>query len=329
MKESEIRNANAHIRYLEMVREDALAYFGNPERLEEVDCPACASSEWQTEFEKFGFAYVSCSQCRTLYVNPRPKLDFLKNFYVESPSSRYWIDEFFKPVAEARREKIFRPRARFLADLMPEPTGQMIGDIGAGFGIFLEELRKSWPSVCPVAIEPSSEMAQICRQNGLRVEESLIEEMDGYTASFSVLTVFELLEHLHRPRCLVQKAFELLKPGGYLLLTTLNGEGFDIQVLWSKSRTVFPPHHLNFLNPGSLQLLCSNAGFEQIAVETPGELDWDIVEGAIQRKEASLERYWNWLAQFGTKTAKAELQQWLVRNRMSSHMRLLARKPLA
>lgn len=253
----------------------------------------------------------------------------LKEFYVRSPSTRYWIEEFFKPVAEARREKIFAPRAAYVAKMLPEITNQRVGDIGAGFGLFLEELRRLWPRGDFVAIEPSPEMASICREKGLRVEESIFEELSILDGSFSLLTTFELIEHLHTPDLLVKKAFRLLRPGGYFLATTLNGEGFDIQLLWEKSRSVFPPHHLNFLNPDSLARLCRNAGFVVKAAETPGLLDWQIVENAWEREEARFDRFWEYLAKFGTIDAKQDLQSWITKHRLSSHMRVLAQKPLA
>jgi hypothetical protein len=126
---------------------------------------------------------------------------------------------------------------------------------------------------------------------------------------------------------MIRKAFSLLRPGGYFLATTLSGEGFDIQVLWEKSRSVFPPHHLNFMNPDSLAGLCRRAGFEIEAAETPGVLDWQIVEGCAQRQEAPVGRFWETVARHGSAEAKQELQAWITKHRFSSHMRVVARKP--
>ena len=132
---------------------------------------------------------------------------------------------------------------------------------------------------------------------------------------------------LAKARLLAQAA-KLLRPGGYFLATTLSGEGFDIQVLWEKSRSVFPPHHLNFLNPESLARLCREAGFLVKAVETPGLLDWQIVDGALQREEARADRFWETLSKRGTSESKQELQAWITKHGFSSHMRILAQKPL-
>ena len=327
MKETDIRNPQTHERYLELVREDAIAFFGDKTQLEETGCPACGAHRFKAEFVKFGFTYGTCDGCRTLYVNPRPKIGPLTGFYVNSPSSLFWVEEFFKPVAEARREKMFRPRAQHVAQLLPQFSRAKIGDIGAGYGLFLEELRRFWPEGDFFAIEPSPEMAEICRGKGLGVAEAMIEDLQGADGTFALLTAFELLEHLHTPETMIRKAFTLLRPGGYFLATTLSGEGFDIQTLWEKSRTVFPPHHLNFLNPESLANLCRRVGFEVTAAETPGVLDWQIVESAAQRGEAEVARFWRTVARNGSAEAKQDLQAWITRHGFSSHMRVVARKP--
>ena len=328
MKEHEIRNPEVHRRYLEMVREDAEKFFDAPDCLEHVACPACRSAGFHREFDKFGFTYVACDACRTLYVNPRPRVGPLKDFYMSSPSSRYWVEKFFGPVAEARREKIFRPRAAYVAENLPELARGRFGDIGAGYGLFLEELRHFWPDAQFVAIEPSPEMAKICRDKQLGVEETMIEDLEARDRGFSLLTAFELLEHLHQPESMISKAYRLLEPGGYFLMTTLSGEGFDIQVMWEKSRSIFPPHHLNFLNPDSLALLCRNAGFNVKSVETPGVLDWQIVEGAAAREEIRLERFWSHVSRDTSVDCKEDLQAWITKHRLSSHMRILAQKPI-
>lgn len=328
MKESEIRNASVHDQYLELVRLDAEKYFKYDSHRENLSCPVCDSVSSKNEFKKFGFFYVTCEDCLTLYVNPRPKLDRLEEFYIRSESSRFWVEEFFKPVAEARREKIFRPRAQKVAELLIDSNDPVVGDIGAGFGLFLEELKKLNQDIHSVAIEPSSEMAQICRSKDLEVIQCIIEKAEGNDSRFDFLCSFELFEHLHDPKTMIDGAFRLLKPGGKLLLTTLNGLGFDILMMWKHSKSVFPPHHLNLSNPNAVSALLEKVGFEVVHAETPGELDWDIIEGSIIRDSFRADRFWTYLAHHGKEEAKCDLQSWIRRHRLSSHMSILALKPM-
>lgn len=326
MKEQEIRNIDVLNKYLELVKEDVHSLFDFSSFLS-INCPACKSAKSIYEFTKIGFKYVRCGNCSTVFVNPRPSLEMLKEFYSKSNSTNFWVNDFFKPVARARRKNIFMPRAEYFNSRLKAKEGCVIGDIGAGFGLFLEELRKIAPNNNYVAIEPSIEMSSICLEKGFKTTPLCFEDIDE-RETFDYLTAFELLEHLADTESFLKKAYSLLKPNGYLLMTTLNIFGFDILLLWDKSKSIAPPHHLNFFNPSSITRLLNDVGFKVIEISTPGQLDWDIVEGMIKRESIDLGRFWNLLASDGSTESKKELQDWIWRNNFSSHMRILAKKVL-
>ena len=326
MKEEDIRKRDVFDRYLELVKKDINDFF-DFNSFKHITCPACHSSELSDEFVKFGFNYMSCKRCSTLFVNPRPPFEVLNKFYSSSPSTDFWIKKFFMPVAEARREKIFKPRAEYVFGLFGDISGYIIGDIGAGFGLFLEELKELLPENEYIAIEPSLEMAEICRKKGLKTICSPLEDVTGSEDVFDCLTAFELMEHLYDPKRFLEKVYSLLKPEGYFFLTTLNGKGFDILVLWERSKSISPPHHLNFYNPSSISLLFEETGFMNIEVTTPGKLDWDIVEGMILRDGIDPGKFWKVVAKELNEQGKKTLQDWIVQNNLSSHMRITAQKP--
>ena len=326
MKEEEIRNREVFDQYLEMVKKDVDSFFRDHSTFIKIACPACSGTDYITQFNKSNFNYTLCNNCGTLFVNPRPPFDFLARFYTQSPSTQFWVNSFFKPVAEARRIKIFQPRAEYVAQKFGSDHGWIVGDIGAGFGLFLEELSKIWKGSRLIAIEPSEDMAEICRSKTLEVLPYTMEDVKGMDGKFDLLTSFELFEHVYDPETFLRKSGELLRPGGRLLLTTLSGEGFDIQVLWEKSKSVSPPHHLNFFNPGSIRILMEKCGFAIEEISTPGKLDWDIVEGIIAKDTVDNGRFWNLLAGKGSDRSKEAFQNWISEYNFSSHMRVVAVK---
>ncbi len=327
MKEEEIRKRDVFDRYLKLVEKDVKDLF-DFESFVKINCPACDSNGLNFKFEKFNFKYVSCKKCATVFVNPRPSFGDLKKLYSGSASTTFWVNEFFTPLVDVRKDKIFRPRAEYISKACGGHKCRVIGDIGAGFGLFLEELRKLWPEAKYVAIEPSPEAIDICKKKGFDVQCATIEEIAGCEDSFDLLTAFEVIDHLFNPAEFLSRAQALLKPGGYLFCTAVNGHGFDILLLGEKSKSFSPPLHLNFFNPHSLFILFKKFGLDILELSTPGVLDWDIVEGMIKNEGIDMGRFWNLLAKEGNEESKRELQNWITRNNLSSHMRILGRKKI-
>jgi SAM-dependent methyltransferase len=328
MKECDIRPEHLLRRYLELSAEDARTYFATAVR-ERIDCVACGSAASVPQFEKNGFGYAECSDCGTLFQNPRPPLSAFEAFYRDSASAHFWAHEFFPAVAEARREKIFRPRVERLAALCQQ-QGLSVGtliDVGAGYGVFLDEWRRRFPSTRALAIEPSAPLANECRRKGLEVIESLAETAQGCTGEGDAVACFEVLEHAHDPLRFVRVLAEFVRPGGCLLVSTLGVDGFDIQTLWERSNSIFPPHHINFLSVAGFERLFSRAGLIDIEVITPGVLDVDIVRNALREHPQVLEgqRFMSRLVR--DERLAALFQQFLADNRLSSHVWVMARRP--
>jgi len=326
MKESDIRPADLYQEFLRLAREDALAFF-DPAQRAPVPCSACGSSRHSPAFSKSGFAFVECDDCGTLYVSPRPAQPEFERFYRDSPSARYFADVFFPPVMEARRERIFRPRVERITAMCVAAalTPRVVLDIGGGNGIFLEEWKLAHPESHVCTIEPGEKFARACHSKGIEVLQTVAEKADAWAGRADLVTCFEVIEHVRDAGVFVQSLFRLVKPGGGLVLTALSVDGFDIQVLWERANAICPPLHLHFISLRGFEVLFKRAGFTDIAIETPGQLDTDIVRNAAAEHGAVIGRFERTLIDRGERTL-AEFQQFLVRNRLSSHCSIWARR---
>lgn len=329
MKESDIRPEALLKRYLELSEKDAELCFVNNVR-HAIPCVACGGERLTEEFEKNGFTYSSCRNCGTLFQSPRPPIAAFEAFYRDSVSSRYWAEEFFPAVAEARREKIFRPRVERLSSLCHSKNIAMerIIDVGAGYGIFLDEWRKANPTAQVLAVEPSESLATECRLKGFDVVEEIAENVSGYNDHADLVVCFEVLEHVYDPLEFVQTLARLAKPGGCVFVSTLCVDGFDIQTLWNKSNSIFPPHHINFLSVAGFERLFARAGLIDIDVSTPGQLDVDIVRNAIKREPDLMngQRFLRHIV--ADQDIAVNFQHFLATNRLSSHAWVIGRKPM-
>jgi len=332
MKEYDIRPREAFQRYLRLSQKDARAFFRNHTRFEKISCIGCGGKKLAVSIRKNGFQYMECRACASLFVSPRPSPALLDSFYANSPSGNYWAEIFFPSVAEARRKKIFAPRVTRIKKMLRERSfsPRVIVEVGAGHGIFLEECRKQFAGVSVRAVEPNVKQAAICRAKKIDTLERPIEKAEAWSEIADFVCCCEVIEHVYSPRAFLKAIAAIVKPGGYMLVTGLGIDGFDIQTLWEKSQSIFPPHHLNFLSVRALQTLAKGLGLTDIQITTPGQLDLDIVRNEWSTQPAVLhaQRFLQVLLTRRGPAAHADFQQFLINHRLSSHMWLLARKPL-
>ncbi len=325
MKENDIRPQDIFEEYLRLCKQDAATFFGDA-AVTTIACPACGADGVHT-FSKDNFSYAECPACKTLFANPRPLNDFFSRYYKDAPSTRFWAEQFYKATAEARREKIWKPKARIVADILAQYgcSDAAIVDIGGGYGIFAEEIA-NLTTAPVVVIEPSLSLSAVCRSKGLTVQNCFLAETDKsqLPEGRKCYVSFELFEHLQEPNEFVGQVFDLMDTGDLFIFTTLSGTGVDIQTLWEHSKSVSPPHHLNFFNPQSIVPLLERAGFAPLAVSTPGKLDLDIMLNSIEHVQ---DRFWKHFLTTATEDQRNAMQQWLAENNFSSHMLVIARKP--
>ncbi|EHQ36871.1 class I SAM-dependent methyltransferase [Methanoplanus limicola] len=329
MKEEDIRPRKIFDEYLALAKKDVNNYFLT-KPFYYVSCPACKGENSRFKFRKYGFDYEECDKCKTLYVNPRPTPESFSDYYSNSPSVKYWATNFYKETESSRRELIIKPKAklvkRYLDKYLGDTNNTSIIDIGAGYGVFCEELQLlADEGTTVVAIEPSDSLNRICIEKGLKTVPKFIENV--YNSDFEGMDIscaisFELLEHLHNPELFIQKCSEIISPEGLLIITTLTWDGFDLQVLQDKSSSIHPPHHLNFFTKKSLSILLERNGFEVCEITTPGKLDVDIVSKQLSDiKDPFIRKLIE-----SDQEIKDNFQTFLQEAGLSSHMMAVAKK---
>jgi hypothetical protein len=334
MREADIRPASLLNEYLRLSAQDAQSYFADVSTMVKRACPGCDEDDPVFAFEKNGFDFFHCRSCRTLYANPIPAAGALGEFYRDSPSQKYWGDTFFPAVEEARREQIFRPRVSRIKDILGE-FGQdieRITDVGAGTGIVLEECKAAGLGAWHGAIEPNNDLAELCRQKGFTTYPGFANEAaaePAWRSAADLVTCFEVIEHVANCASFVGELADLAAPGGIVLITGLCGSGYDILTLGAHSKAVSPPHHLNFLSRAGAGALVKRCGLTEIKFLTPGELDVDIVGNTDQDLgRLDLDPFARHLIDCADQETRDEFQKFLSNNALSSHMWIIARKPV-
>lgn len=118
-------------------------------------------------------------------------------------------------------ERKFIHQAETLEKHLPLQNAKVL-DIGCGGGLFLSLLERG--GAVATGIELSDSRAQYAKtKHGLEIHKRPIESgfwQRNYAGYFDAVTLWDVIEHVNYPFQTLQRAANVLKPGGFLLIDT-------------------------------------------------------------------------------------------------------------
>lgn len=328
-KEEDIRPDEMSREQQRFIESDCKRLLSFKEKFVDVNCPACGSSRKEEAMLKNGLTYCNCLDCKTMYTNPRPTEEILKECYSLSEVYKYWNESIYPASEETRKEKIFIPRLNKIKEFCSKYNvgTNLLIEVGAGYGTFSEIATKDETFNRVIAIEPSPDSAKSCESRGVEVINDTVERVNLNENRADVVVSFEVIEHLFSPYDFVKNCMALLKPNGLLVISCPSIDGFDISTLGSISGAI-DHEHLNYFSPKSLGNMVERAGFQLLELITPGELDVDIVRKAIMNNLVTLKQnsFMKILFDERYEELKRPLQTFLKENKLSSHLWCIAKK---
>jgi 2-polyprenyl-3-methyl-5-hydroxy-6-metoxy-1,4-benzoquinol methylase len=155
---------------------------------------------------------VRCRQCTMQYVNPRPRADLIIDSYAAAEDPTFvaqnegWIHTFKKYLGKV-----------LAIDGRPAGGRQYL-DIGCAGGASLVAAREL--GFQPSGVEPSRWMADFGRRTyGVEIRDGILVPGMFPEASFDVIAMWDVLEHVPDPRSLLSLICTLLRPGGVFVVT--------------------------------------------------------------------------------------------------------------
>jgi 2-polyprenyl-6-hydroxyphenyl methylase/3-demethylubiquinone-9 3-methyltransferase len=150
-------------------------------------------------------------------------------------------------------------------------AGKRILDVGCGGGILAEAMGSQGAQVLGIDLaERPLKVAQLHRmESGSGVEyrrvaaEALAAEMPG---AFDVVTCMEMLEHVPEPASVVRACRDLVKPGGWVVFSTINrnAKAFLLAIVGAEYVLRLLPRgtheYARFITPSELARACRDAG---------------------------------------------------------------------
>jgi SAM-dependent methyltransferase len=123
---------------------------------------------------------------------------------------------------------LFRPKARALAAWLG--AGARVLEVGCFVGGFLREARDV--GLIAAGLDPSEQLAILCRRSGLRVVGSTLESLatSARAERYDVVAIWNTFDQLPRPRAALAAALRVLQPGGMVIVRTPHGRYFRERV---------------------------------------------------------------------------------------------------
>jgi SAM-dependent methyltransferase len=242
----------------------------------EIPCPLCAGAEFDVVGKRgrdgAPLRTVLCRACGLVFSNPMPAAEALDAYYRRSYRLAY------KGVLAPRLKHVHRaalraiPRWQRLRALRA-PNGRLL-DVGSGGGEFLYLARRLGFTVC--GLEPNEGYARFAReQYGLEVCVDTLETAEFAPASFDVITVNHVLEHLRDPGAALATLGRWLAAEGVLIVEVPN-----IEAHYHAPRTRFHFAHLYHFSRATLLEFGMRAGLAPRNVAlVPGVLHLNVAFG--------------------------------------------------
>jgi 2-polyprenyl-3-methyl-5-hydroxy-6-metoxy-1,4-benzoquinol methylase len=176
---------------------------------------------------------------------------------------------------------------------LTRPMPGRVLDVGCGYGFFLDLARRAGARVAGVELA-KAEAAYARERLGLNVAGSLDELPLDSREGFDLVTLFEVVEHLHEPVEFVGELARLLRPGGVLVIATDNFASLPARVLGDGFPKWIPHQHVSLFDPASLQALVRAVGNLELVGQrsfTPWELLVRAGAHRLSRGRAGGRRY--------------------------------------
>ena len=213
-------------------------------------------------FRAKGYDLVRCSGCGLAYIANPPTMDELKVLYSAGASYHAALCD---PSSEtfATQDRI---AVRHLAETLRGAKRGRLLDVGCSIGQFAARARDA--GFAATGLEMNAASAAFARDHyGLEVAEGTIHDAPQAPGSLDVLTMFDVIEHVPDPLGDLRKAWDLLAPGGTIVLSTPNIDGLFPRASLPLAKKLDywphpePPYHLYQFSAKTLGAMLEKAGF--------------------------------------------------------------------
>lgn len=210
------------------------------------------------------YTLVQCTQCGLIYQNPRPDPAEIIEHYPEeySPYADHGATTRTSWLLARSYAYGWSKRCRYVTQ--HKQQGRLL-DIGCASGAFLRAMteRGNWQVH---GVEMNTQVAAYAHERyGLDVLPGRLEDVRYRDHAFDVVTMWDVLEHVHDPHAVLCEIRRILKPDGLLVVRVPNLASLEAGVFGKYWAGLDLPRHLYVFTPASLTRMLARAGLEVVS----------------------------------------------------------------
>jgi SAM-dependent methyltransferase len=207
------------------------------------------------------FPIVQCNGCQVRFTQDVPDADSIGPYYKaesyisHTDTRKGLVNQLYHSV----RSLTLKSKLALVKEVSGMGKGSLL-DYGSGTGAFLDTMRNAGWQVN--GLEPDDTARNVAKDRyGLDLH-SPAELQDMAPASFDVITLWHVLEHVHDLHHTLDGLEKALKPGGTLLIAVPNytsGDAVHYGEFWAAWDV---PRHLYHFSPASMKTLLERHGLD-------------------------------------------------------------------
>lgn len=266
-------------------------------------CPACGRSSWRPDLDAPPWRLVRCRCGLRALDGEIDAAEALANNEKQYGGEDY--NEWYRTVKPLLRERYERDLDE-IERLLPRDGDASLLDVGCSYGWFLEvAAERGWRAA---GVEVTDETASVARDAGLDVRTGLLHEARFDDASFDVVCLWDVLEHVPDVDPFLAEVRRVLRPGGLLAIQSPNVRSVMARAAGREWSWLLLPFHVWHFTPRAMRATLQRRGFrversytwepsEAFVADVKPYVRWPwLVRGPMRRVTArflpSVERAW-------------------------------------
>ena len=233
-------------------------------------CNICSSKDLNVQYEgpirmgKFGewseenHTIYRCGHCNIYFLNG-DIIDYELSAYREMVDGCDLPENFYKLHDKEQADKL-----KMLGT--ENVRGKIIADVGCGAGSFLDILKGLASKT--IAVEPTKSFHDELRAKGHDTYSCSREALKDWSGTVDIVVSFAVLEHVENPITFLKEIKSLLKPDGFLLISTPNAEDWLLEFMPVEyGRFFYRNVHKWYFNCESLRFASEAASFKDLSIK--------------------------------------------------------------